>query len=62
MPVESIFFLGLVIGALVVFSAVLSYAECASRAAEREIGSRNASSAKPYSSRPTEMPIQRKAA
>jgi len=53
MPVESIFFLGLVIGALVVFSAVLSYAECASRAAEREIGSRNASSAKPYSSRPT---------
>ena len=46
MPLESILFLGLVIGALIVFAAALAYGDWATRQAMREITASQPSSAK----------------
>jgi hypothetical protein len=66
MPLESILFLGLVIGALVLFAAVLAYGDWTTRQATREIAKSQPSSAKvrktPIAHTAMKIPAQKAAA
>jgi hypothetical protein len=63
MPLESILFLSLVVGCLVLFAAALTYGERASKQAERESALPALHSPKlPLPSHPTEITVYKKAA